>query len=317
MADVPYAFQNEELDAPPADEIIEIDFSELKARIEEEEAATPAGPPAIDLLDPEAVAGDVALQEAGPGVGYLGIKTPAEAGLEGEPTSQADIAQDTEMSDEDIEKAAVEEGADEDIAITEEMIADLIEELTVDMTPRPEGWSSEGSAYNSIIQANDEAMAAAQAAHLEEEEEEEAVATAPDVVSDAELYETKISQLTESTKELRALLMMAKDQLTQLNLANAKLVYQNKALNSASLNERQKTKIVEAVQLANSVEEAKVLFETIQNAVEGVRRVSRHPETLREVVQRPTSLLLNSKKNNEATLDPKMGRMLRLAGLNK
>ena len=50
----------------------------------------------------------------------------------------------------------------------------------------------------------------------------------------------KITELTESNKELRALIVEAKDQLTKLNLENAKLVYQNKALNSASLNERQK-----------------------------------------------------------------------------
>ena len=38
--DVPFAFQNEELDAPGQEELIEIDFDALKARIEEEEAAT-------------------------------------------------------------------------------------------------------------------------------------------------------------------------------------------------------------------------------------------------------------------------------------
>ncbi len=109
-------------------------------------------------------------------------------------------------------------------------------------------------------------MAAAQAAHLEEEEEEEEE-TAPDVVSADGLYESKITELTESNKELRALIVEAKDQLTKLNLENAKLVYQNKALGSASLNERQKNQIVEAVQSANSVEEASMIFETIQNAV--------------------------------------------------
>ena len=36
--DVPFAFQTEELDAPPEDQIIEIDFDQLKARIEEEES---------------------------------------------------------------------------------------------------------------------------------------------------------------------------------------------------------------------------------------------------------------------------------------
>jgi hypothetical protein len=101
-------------------------------------------------------------------------------------------------------------------------------------------------------------------------------------------------------------------------LENAKLVYQNKALSSASLNERQKNKIVEAVQSAHSVEEANMIYETIQNAV-GVSNSTKgsRPQTLREAVQRPVSLLINSKKNNEATNDPKMDRMLRLAGLTK
>ena len=69
---------------------------------------------------------------------------------------------------------------------------------------------------------------------------------------------------------------------------------------------------------ANSVEEASMLFETIQNAV-GISNSNNgsRPQTLREAVQRPTSLLINSKRNNEATKDPKMDRMLRLAGLTK
>jgi hypothetical protein len=168
-----------------------------------------------------------------------------------------------------------------------------------------------------VEQANNDAMAVAQAAHLEEEEIEEDASTASDVVSDAELFETKISELTDSNKELRALIVEAKNQLTKLNLENAKLVYQNKALNSPSLNERQKTQVVEAVQSANSVEEASMIFETVQNAVGSTIDHRTRPQTLREAVQRPTSLLLNSKKNNEVTIDPNMGRMLRLAGLNK
>ena len=292
IADVPYAFQNEEIDAPAEDELVEIDFSELKTRIAEEEAA--------------------------------GIETP-----EGDLNDALELAEEITdtMLDNDAEEDEAELGGaadrvnleeDEDVALTEELISDLIEELVVDMTPRPQGWASVNSADNSVEQANNDAMASAQAAHLEEEEEEEEVETAPDVVSDAELYEAKISQLTVSTRELRALLIESKDQLTKLNLENAKLVYQNKALSSASLNERQKDKIVEAVQSANSVEEANMIFETIQNAV-GMTSSnnSSRPQTLREAVQRPVSLLLNSKKNNEATGDPKLGRMLRLAGLNK
>ena len=335
--DLPFAFQTEELDAPPADELIEIDFDSLKARIEEEEAAgfdagaeslTSAPDLAADLSPaPEMgepvvdAAADLAEGTGGPPgpespAGFADISSEDDASMSG-PDDPGLMGTEAEEESKKTMTSMTEDD-DEDIDLTEEMLSDLIEELVVDMTPRPQGWSSLGSADNSVVQANDEAMGIAQAAHLEEEEEIEEVHTAPDVVSDADLYETKITQLKESTREFRALLMIAKEQLTKLNLANAKLVYQNKALSSASLNERQKHKIVEAVQLANSVEEAQVLFETIQNAV-GVSNSdnSLRPQTLREAVQRPVSLLLNSKKNNEATYDPKMDRMLRLAGLTK
>ena len=40
----------------------------------------------------------------------------------------------------------------------------------------------------------------------------------------------------------------------------------NQALNTASLNERQKSKVVESIRKADSVEEAKVIYETLQSA---------------------------------------------------
>jgi len=294
--DVPYAFQTEELDAPGDDELVEIDFDQLKARIAEEEAAgEEVGHE--DLTDALGMADD--LQEDG----YI---------------TNTMLDDDAEEDAASLAGATDREELEEDINLTEEMLSDLIEELVVDMTPRPQGWASVNSADNSIEQANNDAMAAAQDAHLEEDEEmEEEVSTASDVVSDATLYESRIADINESNVELRALIMEAKSQLSELNLANAKLVYQNKALSSASLNERQKNQIVEAVQSANSVEEASMIFETIQNAVGTSTDHRSRPQTLREAVTRPTSLLINSKRNNTATKDPQMGRMLRLAGLNK
>ena len=302
--EVPMAFATEEIDGPGPEEIIEIDFDALKARLEEEEEVMGGE----DLIDATGMADAIALEEDDDSI------TQMEKDEDAAESSTAVTA----GGEEEGYLGLKEEEEDEDIDLTEEMLADLIEELVVDMTPRPQGWASVNSADNSIEQANNDAMGAAQAAHLEEEEIEEEVETAPDVVSDAELFETKVSKLTESNKELRALIMEAKKQLTRLNLENAKLVYQNKALNSASLNERQKNQIAEAVQTATSVEEAGMIFETIQNAVGISNSTNRsRPQTLREAVQRPTSLLINSKRNNEATKDPTMGRMLRLAGLNK
>ncbi len=294
--DIPYAFQTEELDSPAEDVLIEIDFDALKARIEEE------GEGSSDSL---ISATDMAMN----------LAEESESGDEEEIMDASKGEDEAELAG---ASARVNLDEDEEIALTEEMLSDLVEELVVDMTPRLQGWSAQGSAYNSVEQANNDAMAAAQAAHLEEEEEIEEVHTAPDVVSDAQLYEGKIKELTLSLKGLYALLTDSKTQLTRLNLENAKLVYQNKALSSTSLNERQKNKIVEAVQLANSVEEANMIFETIQNAVGVSDSASSRPQTLREAVTKPVSLLLNSnKKNNQATKDPKLDRMLHLAGLTK
>ena len=297
MENLPYAHEGSELDGPEDDEIVEIDFDALKQRIAAEDEAVESD----DMIDAAALADEVALQGDD--------EAPMQEG------DWQDFEHDEDAAEETSAIGALAE--EEDIDLNEEMLSDLIEELVVDMTPRPQGWSSVNSADNSIEQANNDAMAAAQAAHLEEEEIEEEVGTAPDVVSDAALYESQLSHLTESNRELRALIMESKDQLTRLNLENAKLVYQNKALNSTSLNERQKNQIAEAVQSANSVEEAGMIFETIQNAVGAPTDHRTRPQTLREAVQRPTSLLINSKKNNTATKDPNMGRMLRLAGLNK
>jgi hypothetical protein len=298
LEETPYAFQTEELDAPAQDEIVEIDFDQLKARLEEEEAEGDMGS-AGDLMGSEEVA--LELQEDGP-------------------------ITDTELKDDSEEDAASLAGGadreeldeDADIDISEEMIDSLVNELlNVDMNPELQGWSSLGSAYNSTEQANNDAIAAAVAAHLTEDDEElEEEARSVSTESDVDLYESQIKNFRISVTELKSLLHEAKFQLKKMNLANAKLVYQNKALGSSSLNERQKTQIVEAVSRASSVEEAKVLFETIQNAVGApLSNQSRRPQTLREAVSKHTSLLLTSQRESKATNDPRMDRMLRLAGL--
>ena len=312
LEETPFAFQNEELDAPAQDEIVEIDFDELKARLEEEEAEGDTGSPA-DLLGSEETA--MELQEDGDPGAFEEEETEGETSMAA-PDSAGAMGTAAEKEDKKT-MASIEEGEDDEIELSEEMIDSLVSELLkVDMQPELQGWSSLGSAYNSTEQANNDAMAAASAAHLEEEEELEEDASTVDIVSDAELYEAKIKNLYVSVKELKSLLQEAKVQLRKMNLANAKLVYQNKALGSTSLNERQKNQIAEAVSRANSVEEAKVLYETIQNAAGVSSSNSLRPQSLREAVSRPTSLLLSSQRESKATVDPKMDRMLRLAGLD-
>ena len=100
--------------------------------------------------------------------------------------------------------------------------------------------------------------------------------------------------------------------MEEINLSNARLLYTNRVLNSTSLNERQKTKIVESISNADSVEEAKVIYETLQSAV-GDSRNSKTPQSLREAVERPSPTL--PRKREASAQNPHFDRMRALAGI--
>ena len=104
-----------------------------------------------------------------------------------------------------------------------------------------------------------------------------------------------------------------KNKLNESNLTNAKLLYQNRILNSVSLNERQRDKIVEAISNATTVEEAKLIFETLQSAV-GSFIKKKLPKSLNEVVSRSSSAFIPRKKT-QPPVDTFAERMKTLAGL--
>jgi hypothetical protein len=119
--------------------------------------------------------------------------------------------------------------------------------------------------------------------------------------------------------KLRNAVLVLEEKLEKSNLDNAKLLYQNKALNSDSLNERQKQTLVEAVSNADTIEEAKVIFETLQNTVGSTSRKSQ-PNSLSEAVQKSSSVILSARKENSSKQnnnDPTLNRWKFLAGIDK
>ena len=129
-----------------------------------------------------------------------------------------------------------------------------------------------------------------------------------------ELDEAK-NTFQKSNDELKNIIKDLNEKLQSTLLSNAKLLYSNRALNDASLNERQKTKIVEAINKAQSVEEAKTLHETLRVTVGQHNKKS--PQSLNETVQRKSNLssMLNTKKQDPVNHDSFNERMRRLAGI--
>jgi hypothetical protein len=112
-----------------------------------------------------------------------------------------------------------------------------------------------------------------------------------------EVLEKKMKELKENYKKLQNKNKQYKDVVEKINekfnetlLSNAKLLYSNKTLSDASLNERQKTKIVEAIAKAKTPEEAKALCEALNATVTSGNDKKHGPRTLSESVQRKSNL---------------------------
>ena len=130
-----------------------------------------------------------------------------------------------------------------------------------------------------------------------------------------------VNKSTKYMTKLRDTILVLEEKFDRVSLENAKLLYQNKALTSDSLNERQKQKLAEAVYSAETIEEAKVIFETLQNTVGSTSR-KQQPNSLSEAVEKTSSVILAA-RNNKSNLsesnkaNPTLQRWKFLAGIDK
>jgi hypothetical protein len=132
------------------------------------------------------------------------------------------------------------------------------------------------------------------------------------LITEQKTLNKKARLLEEKLQKYGTVINKLKDKLIETNLANAKLLYQNRVLSSDSLNERQKDRIVETIMNAKTVEEAKIIYETLQSAV-GANTLSRRPKSLNEVVTKRSSAFMPRKE--EKRVDPFTVRMKALAGI--
>ena len=137
------------------------------------------------------------------------------------------------------------------------------------------------------------------------------------LLKEVENKDSQIQQLLEENKKFSSTIeemSKAFKKLEEVNLLNAHLFYQNQVLKSASLNERQKTHIVEAISKADSVNEAKAVYETLINSVGGTAEKERSPKSLNEAISKKSSFRLPHKQAEQPE-DPNKDRWLKLAGI--
>ena len=299
LPDVPAAVADGEDMCPCPDdaEEINIDFDQLKAAVDAEEASLEdddgalgddlmgglpddADEPALELQEVFMLEEEEEEVEAEADVEVEDDKEELDEG------SCGDYKRDDEELEEEIELEEADEEDEEDM-LDEAALRNMIQEiLHVDHAPQPSGTiGGYGYTNDAEIEAEVNANLARQLADTQAKEEIKA-------------YQKRTKDLQESvnkqkakTKRYAEAVNTLKEKLDQMTLTNAKLLYTNKVLNSDSLNERQASKIVEAISNANSVNEAKVIYETLQSTVGSVAQTKQQPKSLSEAVSRKPAFL--------------------------
>jgi len=197
---------------------------------------------------------------------------------------------------------------EEDIELDEMFLSALAEELSVDVGIPDQGLGGRTTPTDRNLEGQKVQLAA-----LKDDELAEEHAALEKAREEAGMYMEQAKAFKTKAVKLQTTVLHLKGRLEEINLSNARLLYTNRVLNSTSLNERQKIKIVESISNADSVEEAKVIYETLQSAV-GNSRNSKVPQSLREAVEKPSSTL---PRRREAlnTQNPHYERMRALAGI--
>ena len=265
-------------------------------------------------LDPEPVDLSQGAEGASDDLGGLDMGTPDDAAGD-------DLGGDLDLGGDDL-------GGDDDLDLQLQEVLSMLEEEEdeeevieekVHYDYRPEDDALGGVWRHNKSREEFNAEVAELLYGEEESEEDDANEELMGQVND--LHET-VNSLTQQNSQLERVLTKLEVHLEESLLSNAKLLYQNRTLADASLNERQKSKIVEAIANAESPKEAKKLHETLKATVGSTPNSKRDPQSLSESVNRRSNLssMLNSRQNiNESkqSSDPFLAKMQKLAGIKK
>tara|TARA_R110002074_G_scaffold246833_3_gene418855 strand:+ start:6685 stop:7674 length:990 start_codon:yes stop_codon:yes gene_type:complete len=201
----------------------------------------------------------------------------------------------------------------EEVDIDDLDLEGIVEKLTVDIVPQNDGWAGSPSREEYEF-AEKELLALEQDTEVKEELAAMRKAVKK-LQEEKNTLNLKNTTLTDKLKEVNGIFNSLKENIAETSLMNARLLYTNKVLGDASLNERQITKIVESISKADSVEEAKVIYETLLSTVGSAPK--KQPKSLSEAVNKTTSTMLLNRKKDEKKYDPSTERWKILAGLNK
>ena len=221
-----------------------------------------------------------------------------------------DILEEEDLFEEELfEEDLFEEELDEEFDFE-----GLEEAVRVDFEPQKSGWAG---TPESIMREYEAMLLAREQDSKVKEENEELRKTVAALQKENKTLGSIASKLEARIEKYNATLETLQEKLETTNVSNAKLLYINRALESASLNERQKEKLVESISKATTIQEAKIIFDTLQETITS-SPAEKRVGSLNEAVSRRSTLLVSARKEQkQGSANPAFDRLQRLAGIKK
>jgi DNA repair exonuclease SbcCD ATPase subunit len=212
-----------------------------------------------------------------------------------------EIDDEVELREEKTKDKDDDEEEDEDVDLDEGELKELAEELTFEYNALSSGYSSGIPGPN-----------------LEQEQLVQQVQRdIAEANKEKKNLKENLHKLNKQNQKFRKIILQLKDKLDEVSVSNARLLYTNRVLENPSLNERQKSKIVETISKAQTIEKAQMIYEALQSAVEGAISQREKPESLNEVVSKKSTMVFSGRREERQQSDHVLTRMQRLAGIKK
>jgi len=306
-----------DLGAEDGAEVLDLD-AEVEDGVEDDMPASYQSQPTDEVEEAEKMIDDAsdALEQAQNVLDQLATQVTRigdEAGDEEMVTIDLDSLEDkVEAEEEEVPGVPETEATlEEELDLSEEELLGLAEALTVDLSGQKSGWA--GRPDSQVFFEQELELARLQCEKLKGENQEfkEAVERLTENKNNLQ------SQLTEKQKLIKntaVLIESLQNKLSESHLLNTKLFYSNKALSDSSLNERQKNRIVEAINKADATDKVKDVFETLCESVLTDSAKNAAPESLTEALKVRTLVARPTKKKTISESSDVL-RMKKLAGI--
>jgi len=229
------------------------------------------------------------------------------------PTAKGNVAEKEEVEASEEEEIDLENMSEDDLkSFIESVIADMVasgelegniegeeggEEIEGEEKSKEEVEITERKKYG----GNKGDVPAAKRGDKKDTAEEEGV----------EDYKKKVKEMKKELDEAYSALETIKSELNEVNLFNAKLLYTNKIFKAKNLTESQKVKVLAAFDKAASVNEAKLVFETLSEGFKE-KKAPVNESLLRGSASKPAGI---AEKKPIMEVNDQFARWQKLAGI--